>query len=139
MTTHVAWPAWRYGPGGAAEVFHHEDDVPKGWHDHPSKIISAETTGSKPLPVKTEKLPGEQTGTKPIKVGSTIIGAQTGSQQAEGVAEDVSNDLDANGWPWTAELHAATQGKTKDGLWRMKVGKAKPDPKPGFPKPVLDL
>jgi len=31
-------PAWRYGPGGAAEIFENEKDVPKGWEDHPSKV-----------------------------------------------------------------------------------------------------
>lgn len=34
---HHAWPAWRYGPKGEAAVFESEADVPKGWHDHPSK------------------------------------------------------------------------------------------------------
>lgn len=48
-------------------------------------------------------------------------------------------DLDAAGWPFDATLHAATQTKTKDSLWRMKVGVKRPAPKPGFPKPVLDL
>ena len=41
--------------------------------------------------------------------------------------------LDAHGWPWSADLHASTQTITKEGLWRMKVGVKRPDPKPGFP------
>ena len=41
--------------------------------------------------------------------------------------------VDAGGWPWSADLHASTKGVTKEGLWRMKVGVARPDPKPGFP------
>jgi hypothetical protein len=44
-----------------------------------------------------------------------------------------AGELDAGGWPWDASLHASTKGKTKDGLWRMKVGVSRPDPKPGFP------
>ncbi len=32
------FPSWRYGPDGSAEVFQREDDVPKGWCDHPSKV-----------------------------------------------------------------------------------------------------
>ncbi len=44
-----------------------------------------------------------------------------------------SDEIDAHGWPWSAELHASTKGQTKDGLWRMKVGVTRPDPKPGFP------
>jgi hypothetical protein len=42
-------------------------------------------------------------------------------------------EIDAHGHPWSADLHASTKGKTKDGLWRMKVGVTRPDPKPGFP------
>jgi hypothetical protein len=44
-----------------------------------------------------------------------------------------SDEIDAHGWPWSADLHASTKGQTKDGLWRMKVGVTRPDPKPGFP------
>lgn len=44
------------------------------------------------------------------------------------------NEIDAHGWPWSPDLHASTKGTTKDGLWRMKVGVTRPDPKPGFPK-----
>jgi hypothetical protein len=53
----------------------------------------------------------------------------------------VSNKLDAGGWPWDLELHAATQSLTKTtaGLWRMKVGAKRPDPKPGFPKVAKPL
>lgn len=41
-------------------------------------------------------------------------------------------EVDAGGWPWSADLHASTKGKTKDGYWRMKVGVSRPDNKPGF-------
>lgn len=41
--------------------------------------------------------------------------------------------VDAHGWPWSADMHASTKGMTQDGLWRMKVGVKRPDPKPGFP------
>lgn len=41
-------------------------------------------------------------------------------------------DVDAHGHTWDPELHASTRGKTKDGLWRMKVGVARPDPVEGF-------
>jgi hypothetical protein len=43
-------------------------------------------------------------------------------------------ELDRDGWPWSAEMHASTKGKTKEGLWRMKAGVERPAPKPGFPK-----
>jgi hypothetical protein len=47
-----------------------------------------------------------------------------------------SEALDAHGHPFDPALHAATQSQTKAGLWRMKVGVARPDPAPGYP---LDL
>lgn len=34
----VSWPAWYYGPDGAAEIFNNDDEVPEGWQDHPSKV-----------------------------------------------------------------------------------------------------
>lgn len=52
----------------------------------------------------------------------------------EAPSETSSDEVDAHGWPWSPELHASTKGTTKDGLWRMKVGVTRPDPKPGFPK-----
>lgn len=42
-------------------------------------------------------------------------------------------EIDAHGHTWSADLHASTKGKTKEGLWRMKPGATRPDPKPGFP------
>jgi hypothetical protein len=64
--------------------------------------------------------------------------AQAGEQQQQQQGGDAGSgaavELDAHGHPWSAELHASTKGKTKDGLWRMKVGVARPAPAPGFPK-----
>jgi len=59
--------------------------------------------------------------------------ADTSGGDTAGAASD-SGALDAAGWPWSADLHASTKGQTKEGLWRMKVGVSRPDPKPGFPK-----
>lgn len=56
--------------------------------------------------------------------------------EASPTANEASDDsvVDAHGWPWSADLHASTKGLTKEGLWRMKVGATRPEPKPGFPK-----
>lgn len=132
----VLWPSWRYGPGGQARVFDSGEDVPVGWHDHPSKVVTPESTGTRPLPPVVDKLSGEQTGTKPLEPDN---GVSPGGAPAGNSASDQSNTLDADGWPWDATLHAATKSKTQADLWRMKVGVSRPAPKPGFPKPVLDL
>jgi hypothetical protein len=113
------YPAWRYGPNGQSQIFQSPADVPAGWQDHPSKVSSTEKAASKP---KT----GEQ-------------GGSTGNQGSGGSTGDKGAELDAHGHPWDAKLHAATRAKTTAGLWRMKVGAARPPPAEGFPKPVLDL
>jgi len=46
------------------------------------------------------------------------------------------DELDAHGHAFDPASHAATRSKTRDGLWRMKVGVKRPDPAPGYP---LDL
>lgn len=81
--------------------------------------------------------PSNNTGaSEPGGNGSTATSGASPSD-AGGDAGDASggdpNEVDAHGHPWSAELHAGTKGKTKDGLWRMKVGVSRPDPKPGFP------
>jgi hypothetical protein len=35
------FPSFRYGPSGQKGVFQCAADVPKGWHDHPSKVSGA--------------------------------------------------------------------------------------------------
>lgn len=133
------WPAWRYGPDGASDVFQSEGDVPAGWQDHPSKVITPAKTGSAPLAPRTDVIPAAQRGAAPVVAQNDASAGQTGGKPAGTATEDVSNTLDADGWPWDAKMHAGTQAKTQAGLWRMKVGAKRPAPKPGFPKPVLDL
>ncbi len=105
-----SWPSWRYGPNGQADVFSSPEEVPNGWVDHPSLVAEAKAPKPPAAPV--------------------VAKSDEGTNNAV---------LDAAGWPFDPELHAATASKTQAGLWRMKVGVPRPDPKPGFPKPVLDL
>jgi hypothetical protein len=81
-------------------------------------------------------------------IGSTTVAAPTPAveQSASGAeaspaavttggdnAPADSGEVDAHGHPWSADLHASTKTKTKEGLWRMKPGVSRPDPLPGFP------
>jgi hypothetical protein len=47
-----SWPAWYYGPGGAAAIFERADDIPAGWADAPGKVaadpLSPDATASRP-------------------------------------------------------------------------------------------
>lgn len=69
---------------------------------------------------------------KPTAAAPTIAVEQSGSVVEASPAATDDGEVDAHGHPWNAELHAATKGKTKDGLWRMKVGVVRPDPVAGF-------
>ena len=31
-------PTWRYGPNDMAMICYSEDEIPKGWQDHPAKV-----------------------------------------------------------------------------------------------------
>lgn len=81
-----------------------------------------------------------ETDAKPVTVdasgnsGTQESGASAGTgETATNTASPSDGEIDAHGHPWNPDLHAGTKGKTKDGLWRMKVGVTRPDPKPGFP------
>lgn len=73
----------------------------------------------------------------PVVEPSQASGAAEASQAADPDAM-LSDEVDAHGWPWSADMHASTKGKTQEGLWRMKVGVKRPDPKPGFPLSIGD-
>lgn len=83
--------------------------------------------GAGAAPAKAPAIPTSTANTAEIETGKDL----------EAKATDTVNgavEVDAHGHPWSADMHAATKGTTKEGLWRMKVGASRPDPKPGFPK-----
>lgn len=117
------WPAWRYGPNGQQRIFDEGETVPAGWKKHPDEL-----TGTKGEPKEVGLIPPSPSdGSAPKSEADPVAGGQGSTA-----------DLDAGGWPFDANMHASTQTKTKDGYWRMKVGVARPEPKPGYPV-VLDL
>ncbi len=76
--------------------------------------------------------------TEPASAGPEISAqadpASAGSGPIATTAASLSDgEVDAHGHPWSADLHASTKTKTKEGLWRLKVGATRPDPLPGFP------
>lgn len=108
MSKTLTWPAWFSSPRGEqSAIFESPDDVPNGWTSGAEKQSAGKAPKAPAPPVKTEK-----------------------------VEKAAGGDLDAHGHPYDPALHAATQSKTKEGLWRMKVGVKRPDPAPGYP---LDL
>lgn len=106
MSKALTWPAWFSSPkGDRSAIFESPEDVPTGW-----------TSGAE----------GQSAGKAPK--------AAAKSEAKDPPALPPADDLDAHGHAYDPGLHAATQSKTKDGLWRMKVGVKRPDPAPGFPK-----
>lgn len=98
------FPAFCTGPNGEGDVFNSEAEVPAGWKMPDGAVKGGKAKAPAPAPAA----PVATTETAPV--------------------EDAV-ELDADGWPWTAELHAATKSKTKAGLWRMNVGVSRPAPK----------
>lgn len=78
--------------------------------------------------------PGIASGTATNETGmqESPASAGTGATATTG-ASPSDGEVDAGGHPWSADLHASTKGKTKEGFWRMKVGVTRPDPLPGSP------
>ena len=74
-----------------------------------------------------EKISHTATTGSPVSPTPATSTAET-AEEASGEVE-----LDSDGHPWSADLHAGTKGKTKEGLWRMKPGVNRPDPAPGYP------
>lgn len=100
-----AFPAYCTSPTGEKQVFEVEGDVPPGWQ------MPDGTFKGKPAPVAAPVV-------APAPVADPVAGTTS------------EGEVDAAGTPWNADLHAATKGKTKAGLWRMKVGVARPEPAP---------
>lgn len=127
MTDKVEWPSWRFGPNGQSDIFENAADVPAGWADHPTRVKGADAAPKPPV-VQTA---GQQTREEREKKKDPAAGT--------------GGDVDAAGWPWSADLHSATKTKTQAGLWRMKVGVVRPGPKSvgqqgeGAPETALDL
>ena len=126
------WPAWRYGPKGASEIFESEADVPKGWVDHPSKVITPEKTGSAPITSTKDKIPASKTGGAPVEVNDQIID-ENQAHALRQTASDVSNTLDTDGQAWDGEVNDPSQSRDADGRWTMIEGEDRPDPAPGYP------
>lgn len=152
MSKFPEFPAWRYGPDGAAVIVNSEDETPKGFSAERDKGLANAGTRTAVAPsngaVSAEKASKttdavSRASTDVAKAAKAGVGgagktppaattktAPTGTDNAE---------LDADGHAYDPELHAGTGSKTKAGLWRMKVGVSRPAPAPGYPKPVLDL
>lgn len=145
------FPGWRYGPGGKSAVFESEADVPKGWKEHPSEVdghpvgggvetasVSANVTTTTADAAKSTDAKSQTMVDPKISAQSGVGGLGTSPASGEAPKSPAADkaELDADGHPYDATLHAATKSKTKDGKWRMKVGVKRPDPAPGYP---LDL
>jgi hypothetical protein len=81
--------------------------------------------------VKQATAPASDTSETDVQESPVSDG--TGPTATNTASPSDPNDVDAHGHAWSADLHASTKGKTKEGLWRMKPGAVRPDPKPGFP------
>ena len=95
------WPAWYYGPKGAAAVFNSQADVPEGWASHPSLV-------------------GQPAGT-------TLESIISDDDDAD-VEIPIAKVVDASGVPWDASINTANRAQTASGLWQLLPGKSRPAP-----------
>lgn len=63
----------------------------------------------------------------PTSVAQSPTASQESTPSTPISASPSDGERDAAGVLWDANKHASTRGKTKDGLWRMKVGVARPE------------
>lgn len=99
--------------------------------------------GGVSLSVVVSNVPKESAPVSQATSAPSVIGATLGRENpaSAGIGETVQPTaspsdaaLDADGHPWSADLHASTKAITGAGLWRMKPGASRPAPMPGFPK-----
>ncbi len=168
-TGYQEFPAWRHGPNGQSVIVNSEDETPAGYVDHPSKVKGApppaegthtavapsngttsaakaaktttaksQTTTAPEIAALTDPV-GNSTGNAPDSGATTTPPGTPPSDETNKDADPSTIELDAHGHAYDPKLHAATQSKTKDGLWRLKVGGKRPAPAKGYPKPVAPL
>lgn len=152
---HQPFPSWRYGPNGQSVIVHSEDETPEGFSAKRDKGPADVGTKTAVQPANATTSAAEASKTtdavsrastdvaKAAKAGVGGAGETVPPGQAKPSTADESKGadpstitLDAHGHAYDPKLHAATQSKTKAGLWRMKVGVKRPDPAAGYP---LDL
>lgn len=91
----VAWPSWRFGPDGEAQIFQSEDEVPEGWQDSPAKFKA----GARP------EVPARGDGTDDKETEAKIDALVQGNTQAALVEmleamKEVDDTLEfAPNWP----------------------------------------
>ncbi len=145
---HQSFPSWRYGPNGAAVVVNSEDETPKGFSKTRDKsnagtqtAVASPNAGTSPEKAAKTTDAVSRASTDVAKAAKAGVGGAGDSGEVVKTKPVTSDpaEIDADGHAYNSDLHAATKSKTKAGLWRMKVGVARPDAAPGFPKPPLDL
>lgn len=94
--------------------------------------LLATTTESYMNHAKVLMTPYPEAAAKDVSMSPASTPTPAPAEATSNVPEGAEG-VDAHGHPWSADLHASTGSKTKEGLWRMKPGVARPDPLPGFP------
>lgn len=95
--------------------------------------VSGNAVTVSPAPTTTGEIKPQ--AIEPSPASSPTVTPETDTSSASTAASPSDDsEVDANGHPWSADLHASTRAKTGAGLWRMKPGATRPEPAPGFPK-----
>jgi hypothetical protein len=111
------YPKWMYGPKGAdgqpqSRIFNKDDQVPKGWEDHPDKVKEPAKKPEKPNGGKKDPVePGkpEQPEPTPEERAATIKEVREAAQAA-GVEIELSDDATVEEINAAIDKLTATQG-----------------------------
>lgn len=91
------WPAWRFGPDGAKEVFQSAEEVPPGWHDHPSKVEQEAAPSEAQQSSPPAAAPSPPSSAAPVREANLVGGLTrkqiTAALQARGIefSKNMSN------------------------------------------------
>lgn len=59
MAVDKEYPKWMYGPNDESRIFQRDEQIPKGWEDHPEKVGKSPPKPSKPSKPSKSQDPGE--------------------------------------------------------------------------------
>lgn len=107
MTNRTEWPKWMYGPNDEARIFQKDDQVPKGWVDHPDKVKQPVAVKQQlKLEKKDEKKPDALEPT-PQERADTILSIREAAS-AQGIDIQLADDASVD------EINAAIDKLTKE-------------------------
>lgn len=101
------WPKWMYGPGDERRIFQKDDQVPKGWEDHPDKVQAPEKSGESRKKQEKKQEPSAPMEPTPEERAETIRDIREAAAK-QGIDVQLADDASVD------EINAAIDKLTKE-------------------------